>query len=83
MNRGFFGGFSELRPTFSVQKVVKGAKFLLEDFKRKKAEGRGQGFVSGMHVMLYVSSRKMMVLGSTIIHFGLNVTFFAYFVSAV
>ena len=43
-------------PTFSVQKVVKGAS---------KLKFGGQGFVSGIQVVVF--SRKLMVWGSKII----------------
>ena len=55
-------------PTFSVQKVVKGAS---------KLKFGGQGFVSGIQVV--VLSKKVMFWGSKIIYFGLLRFLYEYF----
>ena len=66
------GGWAGWGPTFSVQKVVKGAS---------KLKFGGQGFVSGIQVV--VLSKKVMVWGSKIIYFGLLRFLYEYFSKTV
>ena len=61
-------GWAGWGPTFSVQKVVKGAS---------KLRFGGQGFISGIQVV--VLWRKMMVWGSKIIYVGLLRFLYEYF----